>query len=201
MAETKIEWADVVWNPITGCTPISEGCQNCYARRIAYRLKGRFGYPENDPFRVTFHGERLEEPLKWKKSRRIFVCSMGDLFHENIPFEWINDIFGIIMMVPQHVFMLLTKRPERALEYHQYSEYEFTDGSGKLETSNWEWPVNIWLGVTAENQKRADERIPVLLQIPASERFVSIEPMLGPIDLLNYLGLPICNTCSCRNPL
>ena len=169
---TKIEWATETWNPVTGCTPISEGCQNCYAKRMANRLRGRCGYPADDPFRVTFHPDRLEQPLKWKKPRKIFVCSMGDLFHREVVAEGtIMKIFYTMMDAGQHQYLLLTKRPRHmrlALDC-------FFDGSQP--------PENWWLGVTAENQKCADARIPVLLQIPAAVKFVSVEPMLGYVDL------------------
>lgn len=171
MAETKIEWADKVWNPITGCSPISEGCQNCYARRMANRLKGRYGYPKDEPFRLTFHPDRLEEPLRWKKPCRIFVCSMGDLFHEKVDWFWFNKILETITRAERHTYLILTKRPERAMKWWHES---FND------------PPNIWLGVSVENQRTADERIPILLQIPATKKFVSVEPMLGPVNLEDY---------------
>ena len=170
---TKIEWADATWNPITGCTPISEGCQNCYAKRMANRLAGRFGYPADDPFRVTLHPDRLNEPMHWRKPRRIFVCSMSDLFHPDVPDRFIQRVFNVMThpfssAAYHHTFMLLTKRPERILTGHAERFAE--------------WP-HIWLGVTAENQKRAEERIPILLKIPAAVRFVSVEPMIGPVTL------------------
>lgn len=184
MVRTKIEWADAVWNPVIGCTPVSEGCDNCYARRMAYRLRGRCGYPQNEPFRVTLHPERLNEPLKWKNPRKVFVCSMGDLFHEDVSFANIAILFGKVMReATQHTFLILTKRPERMRQF--FSQYPL------------EWPEkypHVWIGITAENQEMADKRIPVLLQIPAAVRFVSVEPMLGPIDLSPYLGdLYYCN--------
>ena len=181
---TKIEWADEVWNPVTGCSPVSEGCRNCYTRRMAQRLKGRFGYPADDPFRVTFHPDRLDQPLKWRKPRRVFVCSMGDLFHPDVHEEWIADVWlamgelygadGQILPVedrPGHTYLVLTKRPERALDF---LSRRYPDG--------WE-RKNVWVGVTAESQEEADRRIPVLLQIPAARRFVSLEPMLAPVEL------------------
>ena len=174
---TKIEWATASWSPITGCTPISEGCQNCYARRMAIRLGGRFGYPQDDPFRVTFHPDRLGQPERWRKSRRIFVCSMGDLFHENIHEETIRDLFAIMVHESHHTYLLLTKRPERMDHIIDWIGNEFPLGR----------KPNIWLGVSVENQARADERIPILLQIPAVVKFVSIEPMLGPVDISKYL--------------
>uniref|UniRef100_A0A6M3LIL0 Uncharacterized protein n=1 Tax=viral metagenome TaxID=1070528 RepID=A0A6M3LIL0_9ZZZZ len=189
---TKIEWAEATWSPITGCTPISEGCQNCYAKRMATRLKGRFGYPKDDPFRVTFHPERLYEPLKWKKPRHIFVVSMGDLFHEDVEKEWLDTIFHTMACNPRHTFLILTKRPKNMLDYWM--------GEIRIPNAPPGWTIkkagkpyskvldHIWLGVTAENQQRADERIPILLQIPAAKHFVSIEPMLSEIDLAIDIG-------------
>jgi len=185
--KTAIQWADATWNPITGCTPISDGCAMCYAKALITRfplLHTRSSIPK--PFeRLYFHQGRLETPLKWKKPRRIFVCSMSDLFHDQIPFERIDQVFEVIDRCPQHTFMLLTKRPKRALEY-------FSQGEPGV------FPYkNVWMGVTTENYTMADERLPVLLDIPATVRFVSIEPMLGPVELfgkhrdyLHDLGLP-----------
>lgn len=193
MGNTKIEWANRVWNPVTGCTKISPGCQNCYADRVAKRLRGRCGYDADEPFRVTLHPERLEEPLRWRKPGMIFVCSMGDLFHEDVPFNYIDRVFKRINGSPQHDFLILTKRPERMREYFARSmkflcaACQGTGCSYCLDHGyqNWEMKPysNVWLGVTAENQEMADERIPILLQIPAAVRFVSMEPMLGPVDL------------------
>lgn len=192
---TKIEWATDTWNPITGCTPISEGCQNCYAKRMSKRLAGRCGYDKNEPFKVTLHKNRLDEPLHWKKPSKIFVCSMGDLFHEGISDMAIEDVFATMSMCPQHTFLLLTKRPDRVLHWFSHFRADFPTETVRAQVwrSRWsiyktqkhfEWPLpNVWLGVTAENQQRADERIPILLQIPAAVRFVSVEPMLGPVDL------------------
>lgn len=175
---TKIEWADETWNPITGCTPISEGCANCYARRMANRLRGRYGYPSDDPFRVTFHKSRLYDPLLWRKGRSVFVCSMGDLFHEDVQFDWIEQVFERMRENHLHTYMLLTKRPARVAEYWEWRKNVWL--GGQL-TSR--WPEHVWLGVTAENQQRADERIPIMFQVPAAVRFVSIEPMLSDVDL------------------
>ena len=199
MATTKIEWARKSWNPISGCSPISEGCEHCYARRMAQRLKGRYGYPANDPFRVTFHPDKLNEPLKWKKPSRIFVCSMGDLFHEHVKTEWIDKVFLEMVSNSRHKFLVLTKRPQRLLDYVSGEIRIHTTGFGGFggpyfikQKGPWNGKHfdNIWLGVTCENQQRADERIPILLQIPAAVRFVSLEPMLGPIDLSRYLPEP-----------
>src|SRR3990170_4343202 len=166
MANTKIEWATKSWNPITGCTKVSAGCQNCYAKRMAKRLAGRYGYPKDNPFAVTPHPERLQEPLSWKKPQRIFVCSMGDLFHEAVSFSFVRRVLDIVDSCPQHTFLFLTKRPER-MEYYPRR--------------------NVWLGVSVENQETEDERIPLLLQPPAAKRFVSYEPALGPVDFSAFL--------------
>lgn len=178
MTKTKIEWADVTWNPITGCTPVSEGCQHCYAKRMANRLAGRFGYPKNEPFSLTFHRDHLFDPMNWKKPKRIFVCSMGDLFHVDIMIEWFENIFSVINNCRQHTFIILTKRPQNI-------EPAFYDtnilGGG-------DYLPNVHLGVSVENQQRADERIPILLRIPAAKRIINIEPMLGPVDLSKYFN-------------
>ena len=172
---TKIEWCDETWNPITGCTPISEGCQNCYAKRMANRLRGRFGYPEDEPFKITFHPDRLDQPYTWKKPRKIFVGSMGDLFHDDVSQQILRTILVLTLNLPRHTFLILTKRPKR-MAYEIPELWDYRNAEGTISK-------NLWLGITAENQKCADERIPVLLQIPAAVRFVSVEPMLGPIEL------------------
>ena len=168
---TKIQWAQESWNPISGCTKISDGCKNCYAERMAKRLAGRFGYPADEPFRVTLHPDRLEQPLKWKKPRRIFVCSMSDFFHPLIPLEFQAKVFRIVEQCPQHTFLFLTKRTEQLDLFNR--------------ACGWPDLPNAWLGVTAENQEQADKRIPLLLQTPAAVRFVSCEPLLGPLDISN----------------
>jgi len=181
MNKTKIEWTEATWNPVTGCTPITIGCEHCYAARIAWRLRGRHGYPEDDPFRVTRHPDRLNKPLRFRKPRMIFVCSMGDLFHEDMPDEYIVEVFKVMAACPQHTFQVLTKRPGRAHDvlWQHNTEHVFVGGGAKAT-----WPLpNAWLGVSVENQRTADERIPLLLETPAACRFVSIEPMLGPVDL------------------
>ncbi len=199
MASTKIEWATDTWNPVTGCTPISEGCQNCYARRVSSRLRGRFGYDKDEPFKVTLHLDKLEQPLKWRKPRRVFVCSMGDLFHEDVNEEYIAKVLAVCALSRQHTYIILTKRPQRMWEL--FTDRGFQSLVGWFESQAVRkfgvpapdqlgpWPLsNLWLGVTVESQARADERIPILLQIPAAVRFVSIEPMLGPVDLTFDVG-------------
>jgi protein gp37 len=202
MNRTKIEWTDVTWNPVTGCSPVSEGCENCYARRLAFRLRGRFGYPDDEPFKVTLHPELLEEPLRWRKPRRVFVCSMGDLFHPDVPDHFIARVWSTMRYSPHHTYIILTKRPERMAEWfekiwcYEWEGYmRFGHEKGDNGTKGYiigvadRWPLpNVWIGVTAENQARAEERIPVLLKIPAVVRFVSVEPMLGPVDLRQWLG-------------
>jgi len=189
MAKTKIEWTDVVWNPVTGCTSVSEGCQNCYARTMACRLQamGTPGY-ENG-FEVTLHPERLGEPLKWKKSKRIFVCSMSDLFHEEVPDEFIWQVFHKICWGNRrHTYMFLTKRPEKMKQWFEKYKDKFWHYHAPNEpqrhyvSAPWPDPC-IWLGVSVENQKQADKRIPILLSIPAAKRFVSVEPML---EIINF---------------
>ena len=214
MADTRIEWAHKVWNPITGCSPVSEGCQNCYARRMANRLRGRCGYPKENPFKVTLHPERLDEPLKWRKPRKVFVCSMSDLFHPDVPFDYITQVFDVmcswrwpnkeaerigdesLLEDPGHTYMVLTKRPERVQDWLQWlSEYWPGDSPVNVNLSvEGHFGRHIWFGVTAENQQRADERIPVLLQIPAAVRFVSVEPMLSPVRLI--LARRYCTNCN-----
>ena len=183
MSTTKIEWATKVWNPITGCTKVSRGCWNCYAERFAKRLQKN---PKTSKyamgFDVTFHEDELTKPMLWKKPERIFVCSMGDLFHENVPFEIIEAVFSVMSDIDRHTFIILTKRPERMYDFYNWK-------SNRLGfTLPYQTKDNVWIGVTAENQEQADIRIPILLQIPSTKKFVSCEPMLGEIDLwLKYL--------------
>jgi protein gp37 len=151
---------------------------------MATRLRGRFGYPEDNPFRVTLHPGRVSslEPALRGTGKIIFVCSMGDLFHQDVPESFIREILKLVTATGQHTFFMLTKRPERM---RNVFESYYATGAAIIR--------NLWLGVTAENQARANERIPVLLQIPAAVRFVSVEPMLGPVDLSKWLGE--CNFC------
>jgi len=180
MMPTKIEWTNETWNPVTGCTKISEGCKNCYAERMAKRLAGKYGYPEQPHhFDVTLHPDKLNQPAKWKKPRRIFVCSMGDLFHEDVNFEYVLKVWKVVAENNQHTFQVLTKRPEQMLKFVQWL-------AGADHISIAEFPQNVWVGITAENQKTADKRIPLLLRVPAAVRFVSVEPMLEPVDISGY---------------
>lgn len=198
---TKIEWAQETWNPIVGCSKVSEACQNCYAEKMANRLAGQAIAKSKkllcDPAQVPGIGkyihvigpdgkwntsayldaDTLIKPYDWEKPRRIFVCSMGDLFHEDLTFNEIYHVFDIIYDNPQHTYLILTKRPLRALEYLHYYGFE-------------EFGSQIWLGVTTENQKRYNERWSIAQQIPALKLFVSGEPLLGPIDFSGYEEKP-----------
>ena len=163
-SKSKIEWTDATWNPVTGCDKVSTGCKNCYAEKYLKRFHGDNG------FAVTLHENRLSKPDTWKNPRIIFVCSLGDLFHEDVPFNFIDKIFSVIERNKRHTFIILTKRPENAKVYY--------DDRGISKPY-----LNVWFGISAENQETADIRVPVLLQIPAIVRFVSAEPLLGYINL------------------
>jgi len=166
------KWWTKSWNPVTGCTKISEGCRNCYAERMSKRLAGRFGYPKDNPFAVTLHPDKLNDPLRWKKPQRIFVASMGDIGHEDVPYDWIRGVFHIMDLARQHQYILLTKRPRRLQSFIRHDRCDMMSDYR-----------HVTLMATAENQRRADERIPILLQTPAAMRGLSLEPMLGPVNL------------------
>ena len=170
-----IGWCTRTWSPFTGCTPISPGCANCWAKRTANRLRGRFGYPKDEPFKVTVHEDRFDEPCKWKKPQRIFVCSMGDLFHEGVVGHYIHSIFQAMRVHNEHTFLVLTKRPERMRRIVMNCQW-------------WAPSENAWLRVSVENQEYVAKRIPKLLDIPAAKRFVSVEPMLGPMDITPFVS-------------
>ncbi len=206
---SKIEWCDETWNPIIGCSKVSAGCKNCYAERMAWRqwcmrpgceygdvleATGRTmfriwagnpsaGLDESDEKikhrwngKTAFVPSALDKPLHWRKPRRIFVCSMGDLFHETVPYDWQEQVFRVMWKTPRHTYMLLTKRIDDACLRIRRLQSRFVRRA----------LPNVWLGVTAENQATADARIPVLMQIPAAKRFVSVEPMLGPVHMPHY---------------
>lgn len=198
---TRIEWVrnpdgspGEAWNPVTGCSKVSPGCKHCYAERFAKRLRGRAGYPSDEPFRVTLHPERLDEPMRWRKPRRVFVNSMSDLFHEQVPIEFIVAVFRIMAAARHHTFLVLTKRAERlpdimAKVRHGLSVIYRKEVWPEVHSPGWPLP-NVWLGVSAENQRYADERIPRLMETPAAVRFVSLEPLLGPVDLCHIQADP-----------
>ncbi len=242
---SNIEWTDATWNPVVGCSPVSEGCRNCYAATMARRLEamGQQAYKarpdrglqqiqrednvglgaamqrqkavriaEVRGGRAVFTGEvrtvesRLDDPLRWRKPRRVFVCSMSDLFHPKVPFEFIDRVFAVMALCPHHTFQVLTKRPERMADYvtrlgkhHERDPVSLmaksihaNSGQG---SNGFAWRIengraflpNVWLGTSCEDQAAADERIPHLLQCPAAVRFLSCEPLLGPIDLEHTL--------------
>jgi len=175
---SKIEWTERTWNPVTGCTKISAGCKNCYAERMAKRLKGRYGYPADDPFKVTLRHDRLNQPSTWRKPSKIFVNSMSDLFHVDVPREFISDVYTQMIEADQHTYQVLTKRAARA--------YRFLNVV-------WGWrthppPKHIWHGITTENQATYDDRAHAFCAASSHIKFLSCEPLLGPIDLHQYLG-------------
>jgi len=239
---TGIEWTDATWNPIRGCSRVSEGCRNCYAESVAYRFSGE-GQPYEGLVTIGADGERkrqwngnvlfvekhLLDPLRWQgrtlyhpefgdkpvgreAGKRIFVNSMSDLFHPNVKDEWIDKIFAVMALCPQHTFQVLTKRPERMLEYladsRLFQRLIAMENAacpcgdcinlvthahrGRNYIGRLHLPLpNVWLGVSCEDQATADARIPLLLQTPAAVRFISAEPLLGPIDRGKCGGLPI----------
>ncbi|MDR3564633.1 MAG: phage Gp37/Gp68 family protein [Negativicutes bacterium] len=171
-SQSKIEWTEASWNPVTGCDKISDGCQNCYASRMAMRLHAMGNIRYKNSFSVTLHDDLLELPLLWKKPRRIFVNSMSDLFHEQVPKEFIENVFRTMNEAYWHSFQILTKRTGRMVDL----------------CSSLKWTHNIWMGATIENNK-VISRINDLKRIPASIRFLSLEPLLGPISELNLSGI------------
>ncbi|HEX5935850.1 MAG TPA: phage Gp37/Gp68 family protein [Pseudorhizobium sp.] len=228
---TKIEWSDATWNPITGCDIVSPGCTNCYAMRLAgTRLKkhpSRAGLTRNTKAgpvwtgAARFNEKALLDPLRWTRPRMIFVVAHGDLFAEAVPDAWIDQVFAVMALCPQHTFQILTKRPERMRDYltraagngrqdiRNHLAWEVTGQVMNLWHPDWRsenvdgrhrrraiaafcsWPLpNVWLGVSVEDQKRADERIPPLLDTPAALHWLSAEPMLGPLDLEPWMTWP-----------
>ena len=239
---SAIEWTDATWNPVTGCTKVSPGCAHCYAEGVATRFwPTRYPKIENvEPNRcgtliltkrprqftdVMTHADRLDQPLRWKKPRKVFVNSMSDLFHEDVPDAFIDQVFAVMALAPRHTFQILTKRAERMREYmnapgrvdrvadvigfgespgtHRVPYEHRSDVAnhllgkciaGKSVSGLPVWPLpNVWLGVSVENQRFADERIPLLLQTPAAVRFISAEPLLGPIDVRPYMPNKLWN--------
>lgn len=221
MEGSKIEWTDETWNPVVGCDHVSEGCRNCYAETMSNRLasmehseqyddvvddKGRFAGGT-----VNTVPKMLEKPLEWDKPRRVFVNSMSDLFHPDVPFEFVDKVFAVMAMRPQHTFQILTKRPTRMKNYLNHIQPDYglekvgrhvLELSKEYSVSLWgdqpdnlenlrpdehalhNWPIpNVWIGVSVEDQDAADERIPPLLECPAEVRFLSCEPLLGPVNL------------------
>ncbi|MBW4982528.1 phage Gp37/Gp68 family protein [Mameliella sp. CS4] len=207
MAEhSTIEWTDATWNPITGCSVVSPGCTNCYAMKLAgTRLRNhpsRAGLTDSSRAgpvwngKVRLNDQWLEQPIHWRRGRNVFVCAHGDLFHEDVPDDWIDAVFAVMALAPQHNFQVLTKRAARMRTYmshvnaHGETRHEIIERKARhmfeyadaWMTESWPLP-NVWMGVSVENQAEADRRIPHLLSIPAHVRFLSCEPLLGPVDL------------------
>ena len=173
MSTTKIEWTDATWNPVTGCTKISAGCAHCYAETMSRRLTAMGVAKYRNGFKVTTHEEALNEPGKWRKPRKVFVCSMSDLFHKDVPYEFVDKVMQVIKDTPQHRYQLLTKRAERMEEYFQTREV----------------PKNVWLGVTVEVQS-SKYRIDCLRNIEnAPIKFLSCEPLLEDLGVLDLSGI------------
>lgn len=211
---SNIEWTQRVWNPVAGCAILSPGCTNCYAMKMAHRLGANPATPIYHGLTRTVNGKpvwagemrlvesALDAPLHWRKPAVIFVNSMSDLFADGVPDAWIDRVFAVMALAPQHTFQLLTKRAERMRAYFDDLYAPTGNGSGRLTMTEVDHPTgrrklielrdwtfmrqplpNLWLGISAEDQRRADERLPLLLATPAAKRFVSVEPMLGPVDL------------------
>lgn len=226
MSNSKIEWTQKTWNPTVGCTKVSAGCKECYAMKMAWRhihnpktkkdYEGTVMKTENGEInwtgKINLLHERLQEPFSWKKPTIVFVDSMSDLFHADVPDEYIAKVFAIMALCPQHIFQILTKRPDRMLHFLTLNNEDFAllmenaiyemglseNEDADVDTlackvynysgNNFPLP-NVWLGVSVENQKEADERIPLLIRTPAAKRFLSCEPLLGNIDLDNLNAL------------
>jgi protein gp37 len=172
MKTTKIEWTDKTWNPVTGCSKMSAGCINCYAEVMARRLQAMGQNKYKNGFNLTLHEDVLSEPLQWKKPHTIFVCSMSDLFHNDVPDEFIDKVINVIRLTPQHRYQLLTKRAERMAEYFK----------------NHAIPENVWLGVTVENQS-SKKRMEFLRHLKSTIRFLSCEPLLEDLGELNLKNI------------
>ena len=176
---SKIEWTHppgyigVTWNPVTGCTPCSPGCANCYAARMAKRLRGRYGYPADDPFKVTVHRDKFDVPRRWRKPRFVFLCSMSDLFHKDVHHGVLERIFDTIVGAAQHRFVILTKRSGDMLDWVP------DDEEGLLN--------HVFFGVSVSNQAEVADKVTDLCGMNVARRIVSVEPMLGPVDLRPWL--------------
>jgi protein gp37 len=170
MQQVAATWES--WNPVTGCTKVSAGCQNCYAERFAERWRGIAGHPYERGFDLQLREHRLDLPLHWQKPRRVFVESMGDLFHERVPEEYIRRVFAVMDHMPRHLFQLVTKRATRLAELAPHLP----------------WPANLWMGVTVEHMATA-RRADLLRTVPAAVRWICAEPLLGPLDGLDLAGI------------
>lgn len=170
--QSAIEWTEATWNPVTGCDKVSPGCAHCYAETFAERWRGIPGHHYEQGFDLRLWPERIEQPLRWRRPRRIFVNSMSDLFHERIPDDFIAEVFAVMCRADWHVFQVLTKREDRLVEL----------------APDLPWPPNVWMGVTIEN-RRFVERADSLREVPAAVRFISAEPLLGPLEGLDLTDI------------
>ena len=210
--KSNIEWTEATWNPVTGCTKVSPGCDHCYAIRMSQRLSHHPKYrglvvqgePTKDGFtpewtgEVRCHPEALDEPLRWKKPKTIFVCSMSDLFHSQVPWEFIGKVFDVMAASPRHTYQVLTKRPGRMAHFAEHIWPKQANQAHRTTRplawgGTWEatWPPNVWAGTSLEQewdgQRHLVKRLDCLARVPAKVRFVSVEPMLGPVDLTRWL--------------
>lgn len=203
---SSIEWTDATWNPVTGCTKVSAGCDRCYAETFAERWRGTPGHYFENGFDVQLRPDKLELPLRWRKPRRVFVNSMSDLFHKDVSDEYIARVFGVMGLAKQHTFQVLTKRHGRMrslLLSEQFKRWTYSamcDHSGLNWTSPEQWPLpNVWLGVSVEDQERADLRVRALLDTPAARHFLSCEPLLGPVRLTAWLDPSLLCLSGCAD--
>ena len=169
---SNIEWTEMTWNPVTGCTKISQGCKHCYAERMARRLEAMGSDRYRNGFNVTLHPDLLDVPRRWRQARIVFVNSMSDLFHDDIPLAYIQRVFATMRDCPHHTFQVLTKRSERLAEL----------------APQLPWPRNVWMGVSVEDA-RVIHRVADLQSVPAAVRFLSLEPLIGPLDALPLEGI------------
>jgi len=169
---SRIEWTDATWNPVRGCTKVSSGCKHCYAQTFAERFRGVKGHPFEQGFDLRLVPSAIELPTKWRRPRNVFVNSMSDLFHEHVPFAFIDRVFQVMSRCPQHQFQVLTKRSKRLAQM----------------AARLPWPGNIWIGVSVEDNRYIG-RLEHLIQVPAAVRFLSIEPLIGPVDDLDVEGI------------
>lgn len=169
---SKIEWTEATWNPVTGCDRVSPGCAHCYAMTFAERWRGIPGHHYEQGFDLRLWPQRLEQPLRWRRPRVIFVNSMSDLFHERIPDDYVAEVFDVMVRAPQHTFQVLTKRPDRLAQIAHALP----------------WPENVWMGVSIENRRFVD-RADLLREVPAAVRFISAEPLLGQLLGLELGGI------------
>ena len=214
--KTGIEWTDATWNPVTGCTKVSPGCKHCYAKRVFPRVYGRQIINHVDGPRprvfenVWTHPDRLPMPIHWRRPRRIFVNSMSDLFHENVPFGFVDEVLAVAVLSPQHTFQILTKRAERMFNYFDYdlriryvvqAIYNLARQEKIKDIPQWDWPLrNVHMGISAENQETYDERVHWLNKTPARVRWISAEPLLGPIDMNLESKVPSGQESELDNP-